>query len=254
MTWQATVLTLFPEMFPGPLGISLAGRALERKLWALEAINIRDSAPGKHRSVDDEPFGGGPGMVMRPDIVEAALLSGAETVDQGAPILYLSPRGVPFTQTRVRDLAQGPGVVLLCGRYEGVDARVIEASGIEEVCVGDFVLSGGEIAAIALLDAVVRVLPGVIGDAQSLNEESFEQGLLEYSQYTRPEIWTAKDGTVRKVPEVLTSGHHGNIAKWRQSMAEQETRNRRPDMWEKYIKSGSSGGKEGGGMKEKSDE
>lgn len=254
MTWRATVLTLFPEMFPGPLGVSLAGRALERKLWSLETVNIRDFATDRHRSVDDEPFGGGPGMVMRPDIVEAALLSTVETVDQGVPILYLSPRGIPLTQPRIRNLAEGSGAVMLCGRYEGVDARVIAASGIEEVSLGDFVLSGGEIAAIAMLDAVVRVLPGVIGDAGSLEEESFETGLLEYPQYTRPEIWTAQDGTVHAVPDVLMSGHHGNIAKWRRRMAEHETQSRRPDLWEKYIKSRSSGGKEGGGMKEKADE
>jgi tRNA (guanine37-N1)-methyltransferase len=224
--WQATVLTIFPEMFPGPLGHSLAGKALAEALWRLETVDIRSFARDKHRSVDDAPFGGGPGMVMRPDILDAAI-AGTEAP---GPLLYLSPRGRPLDQPRVRALAEGPGVRLLCGRFEGVDERVIEARAIEEVSLGDFVLSGGEPAAIALLDACVRLLPGVIGDAAALEEESFQRGLLEYPHYTRPQSWQGRD-----VPAVLLSGHHEEIRQWRQAQAEEATRQRRPDLWQRYL-------------------
>ena len=223
MSWEARVLTLFPAMFPGPLGHSLAGRALDLGLWRLKAIDLRDYASDKHRTVDDTPFGGGPGMVMRPDVAAAAI--DANTVP-GRPVIYLSPRGVPLTQARVRALAEVGGVTLLCGRFEGIDQRVLEARPVEELSLGDFVLSGGEPAAIALLDAVVRLLPGVIGDDQSLAEESFAAGLLEYPHYTRPQVW---DG--RAVPEVLLSGHHAEIARWRRHRAEDITRARRADLW-----------------------
>jgi tRNA (guanine37-N1)-methyltransferase len=222
--WSATVLTLFPAMFPGPLAFSLAGKALESDLWRLRAVDIRGFTTDRHQSVDDTPFGGGAGMVMRPDIVARAVDS---VVADGAfgPLLYLSPRGRPLRQDRVRELASGPGVVLLCGRYEGVDARVIEARGILEVSLGDFVLSGGEIAAMALIDACVRLLPGVVGDSHSLEEESFASGLLEYPHYTRPQSWEG-----RAVPEVLLSGNHARIARWRQEQAVGVTRERRPDL------------------------
>jgi tRNA (guanine37-N1)-methyltransferase len=224
--WTATVLTIFPEMLPGPLGHSLAGKALQEGLWRLEAVDIRDFARDKHRSVDDAPFGGGPGMVMRPDIVDAAL---AGTPAEG-PLIYLSPRGRPLDQDRVRELAEGPGVRLLCGRFEGVDERVIAARRIEEASLGDFVLSGGEPAAIALIDACVRILPGVVGAPETLAEESFEAGLLEYPHYTRPQVWKG-----RAVPEILLSGHHENIRAWRRARAEEATRTRRPDLWERYV-------------------
>jgi tRNA (guanine37-N1)-methyltransferase len=222
--WTATVLTLFPEMFPGPLACSLAGKALERDLWRLRAVDIRAAATDRHQSVDDTPFGGGAGMVMRPDVVaravDTALADGAP-----GPLVYLSPRGAPLRQARVRELAQGPGVVLLCGRYEGVDARVVEARGFEELSLGDFVLSGGEIAAMALIDACVRLLPGVVGDRQSVEEESFADGLLEHPHYTRPQVWEG-----REVPEVLLSGHHERIRAWRRAQALEVTRERRPDL------------------------
>lgn len=224
--WKATVLTLFPEMFPGPLGLSLAGKALAQGHWALDAVDIRDFARDKHATVDDAPFGGGPGMVMRPDVVDAAL---ASLPDDGRPTVFLTPRGKLLDQARVRALAEGPGVALLCGRYEGIDARVIEARGLEEVSLGDFVLSGGEIAAMTVLDACVRLLPGVVGDAASLDEESFAAGLLEYPHYTRPQSWGG-----RAVPEVLTSGHHEKIRAWRLAEAERTTRERRPDLWARY--------------------
>ena len=224
--WTATVLTIFPEMFPGPLGHSLAGKALREGLWRLETVDIRDFARDKHRSVDDSTFGGGPGMVMRPDIVAAAV----DGTPAPGPAIYLSPRGRPLDQARVRELAAGPGVRLLCGRFEGVDERVIEAEGLEEVCLGDFVLSGGEPAAIALIDAVVRLLPGVVGDAETLAEESFARGLLEYPHYTRPQNWQG-----RAVPEVLLSGHHEEIRRWRQAQAEAATRQRRPELWQRYL-------------------
>lgn len=230
--WNARVLTLFPEMFPGPLGLSLAGKALERGDWALETIDIRGFATDKHRSVDDTPFGGGPGMVMRPDVVDAALAHAMRDGPDGkwlAPAIYLTPRGQVVTQELVRRLAEGPGLVLLCGRYEGLDERVIEARGLMEVSLGDFVLSGGEPAAIALLDAALRLLPGVMGAEETLEEESFEAGLLEYPHYTRPADWCG-----RQVPEVLMSGHHEKIRAWRRQKAEETTRLRRPDLWAVY--------------------
>lgn len=249
--WRSQVLTIFPEMFPGPLGLSLAGRALERGVWALDVLDIRDFARDKHRSVDDAPFGGGAGMVMRPDVVDAALAAAAErwqrtAADDGGkppvaepgrkpPVLYLSPRGRLLTQDLVRELAAGPGVTLLCGRYEGVDQRVLEAREVTEVSVGDYILSGGEPAALVLMDAVVRLLPGVMGNEGSPEEESFGAegfgGLLEYPLYTRPAEWQG-----RKVPEVLISGHHEKVRQWRRAQAEEITRTRRPDLWARYTK------------------
>ncbi|HEX7775857.1 MAG TPA: tRNA (guanosine(37)-N1)-methyltransferase TrmD [Parvibaculum sp.] len=229
--WTATVLTLFPEMFPGPLGLSLAGRALAAGLWRLDAVDIRGFATDRHRTVDASPSGGGPGMVMRADVVAAAV--DAVQAVSAKPLIYLSPRGAPLTQARVRALAEGPGVTLLCGRFEGLDERVIEARGMEEVSLGDFVLSGGEPAALALLDAAVRLLPGVMGKEASGEEESFESGLLEYPHYTRPQVFEG-----REIPEVLTSGDHGRVAKWRRAEAERLTRERRPDLWEKFLKTG----------------
>ena len=225
--WTARVLTLFPDMFPGPLGQSLAGKALERKDWALEAIDIRGFATDKHRTVDDAPFGGGPGMVMRPDVVDSAL--DHATRDGLAPAIYLTPRGRVLTQDLVKQLADGPGAVLLCGRYEGLDERVIESRGLMEVSLGDFVLSGGEPAAIALIDSVVRLLPGIMGAEETLAEESFEAGLLEYPHYTRPADWCG-----RSVPEVLMSGHHEKIRAWRRLKSEETTKSRRPDLWAVY--------------------
>jgi tRNA (guanine37-N1)-methyltransferase len=225
--WTATVLTLFPEMFPGPLGHSLAGRSLEDRHWAIEAVGLRDFALDRHRSVDDEPFGGGAGMVMRPDVVAQAL-DAIHPAGDPRPGLYLTPRGVPLTQDRVRALAEGPGAVILCGRFEGVDQRVIDARGIDEVSIGDIVLSGGEPAAICLIDACVRLLPGVIGSADSLAEESFADGLLEYPHYTRPQLFEN-----RSVPAVLLSGHHGRVRDWRRQQAEEITRRRRPDLWQR---------------------
>ena len=229
--WTAKIVTIFPEMFPGPLGHSLAGTALEKGIWALETVDIRDFASDKHRSVDDAPFGGGPGMVMRPDVVDAAVTYAKEGRNARAnspdlPFIYLTPRGRPLDQKRVAELAAGPGVILLCGRFEGVDQRVLEAQGAEEISLGDFVLSGGEPAALVMLDACLRLLPGVMGKDASLEEESFERGLLEYPHYTRPQEWQG-----RTVPEVLTSGHHEKIAAWRKSQAEEITRERRPDLW-----------------------
>jgi tRNA (guanine37-N1)-methyltransferase len=224
--WLATVLTIFPEMFPGSLGLSLAGKALADGVWGLEIVDIRGFARDKHRSVDDAPFGGGPGMVMRPDVIDAAVAGAGGC----GPLVYLSPRGRLLDQTRVRALAAGPGVRLLCGRFEGVDERVLAARDIEEISLGDFVLSGGEPAAIALLDACVRMLPGVVGAAESLTEESFERGLLEYPHYTRPQEWQG-----RAVPEILLSGHHEKIRAWRQARAEEATRQRRPDLWQRYT-------------------
>ncbi|WGF86973.1 tRNA (guanosine(37)-N1)-methyltransferase TrmD [Marinivivus vitaminiproducens] len=226
--WQASVLTLFPEMFPGPLGCSLAGRAMQSGLWRLDARNLRDHALDRHASVDDTPFGGGAGMVMRPDVIDRALADAAANGPE-RPTIYLTPRGRMLDQARVQDLADGPGVVLLCGRFEGVDQRVIEARGLEEVSLGDFVLSGGETAALCLLDACVRLLPGVVGEAASLGEESFAQGLLEYPHYTRPQVWQGMS-----VPEILTSGHHERIRDWRRAEAEAVTRARRPDLWATY--------------------
>ncbi len=223
--WRATVLTLFPDMFPGPLGMSLAGRALAAGLWALEVRDIRDSATDRHRSVDDTPAGGGPGMVLRADVLAAAI-DAAEAGNGRRPRLLMSPRGRPLTQSRVRELAAGPGPLVVCGRFEGVDQRVIEARSLEEVSIGDYVLSGGEIAAFALLDACVRLLPGVMGKAESGTEESFSDGLLEYPQFTRPQIFED-----RPIPPVLLSGDHARVAAWRRGEAEALTRARRPDLW-----------------------
>src|SRR6201994_4874739 len=224
MNWRATVLTLFPEMFPGPLGISLAGRALASDVWQLEVRDIRDSATDKHRSVDDTPAGGGPGMVLRADILAAAI--DATNLPAGVPRLLMSPRGRPLTQGTVRALAAGPGALIVCGRFEGVDQRVIEARGLEEVSIGDFVLSGGEIAALALIDACVRLLPGVMGKAESGTVESFSDSLLEYPQFTRPQSFEG-----RTIPEILISGDHAKVAAWRRAEAEALTRARRPDLW-----------------------
>ena len=229
MSWRATLLTLFPEMLPGPLGHSLAGRALERGLWSLEVTDIRDFGEGRHRQVDDTPFGGGAGMVMRPDVLDRAIGAVGGPGD-ARPLIYLSPRGAPLTQARVRALAAGPGVTLVCGRYEGVDQRILEARGIEEVSIGDYVLSGGELPALVLLDACVRLLPGVMGAVESGADESFSAGLLEYPHYTRPAEWQG-----RAVPSVLLSGHHGAIAAWRRDQAEQITRARRPDLWRAHA-------------------
>lgn len=222
--WRATVLTLFPDMFPGPLGVSLAGKGLATGLWALEARDIRDSAADRHRSVDDTPAGGGPGMVLRADVLAAAI--DAANVPPNHPRLLMSPRGRPLTQARVCELAAGPGPLIVCGRFEGVDQRVIEARNLEEISIGDYVLSGGEIAAMALLDACVRLLPGVMGKAESAAEESFSASLLEYPQYTRPQLFEGQP-----IPEILTSGDHARVAAWRRAEAEALTRARRPDLW-----------------------
>ncbi len=222
--WRACVLTLYPQMFPGPLGESLSGRALGEHLWALDAINIRDLATDRHASADDTPAGGGPGMVMRPDVVGAAI-DAARAKHQGLPLIYLSPRGKPLRQARVRELSAGPGALLLCGRFEGVDQRVLDARGAEEISIGDYVVSGGELPAMVLIDACVRLLPGVVGADASLAEESFESGLLEYPQYTRPRVWEG-----REIPEVLMSGDHGKINRWRREQALRLTRERRPDL------------------------
>lgn len=230
--WRATALTLFPEMFPGPLGESLAGRALKEGVWSLEAVDIRRFAGDRHRTVDDAPFGGGAGMVLKPDVLSAAIEAVAQAAGgPGVPKVLLSPRGAPFSQARARELAAGPGVLLVCGRFEGVDERVIEAQALEEISVGDFVLSGGEIAAMAVMDCCVRLLPGVMGAADSASEESFEDGLLEYPHYTRPATWAGPDGIERRVPEILLSGHHGKVAEWRMKQREEITRRRRPDLW-----------------------
>jgi tRNA (guanine37-N1)-methyltransferase len=224
--WRATILTLFPDMFPGPLGMSLAGRALANGIWSLEARDIRSSATDKHRSVDDTPAGGGAGMVLRADVLARAI---DEVADHPGPRLLMSPRGKPLTQARVAELSRGGGTLIVCGRFEGIDQRVIEARGLEEVSVGDYVLSGGEIAAMTLIDACVRLLPGVMGDAQSGEDESFAAGLLEYPHYTRPQIFENQP-----IPEILVSGDHAKITAWRREMAEKLTRERRPDLWERY--------------------
>jgi tRNA (guanine37-N1)-methyltransferase len=229
--WRATVLTIFPEMFPGPLGFSLAGKALAEGKWALSTIDIRDFATDRHRSVDDTPAGGGAGMVMRADVAAASIDAARADASPGTPTLYLSPRGRALTQTRVRELAQGPGAILLCGRFEGIDQRVLHARNVEEVSIGDYVLSGGELAAQVLIDACVRLLSGVAGNESSLAEESFASGLLEYPHYTRPREWEA-----RTIPEILLSGDHKKIAEWRRDEAEKVTRDRRPDLWEKHLK------------------
>ena len=229
--WTAKVLTLFPEMFPGPLGCSLAGKALDEGVWALETLDIRSFADGNHHVVDDTPFGGGAGMIMRADVIDRALDYVSGSFSQlSLPIIYLTPRGAPLTQLRVRDLAAGSGVVVVCGRYEGIDERSVDAWNMEEISLGDYILSGGEPAAISLIDASVRLLPGVMGSDLSQNEESFERGLLEYPQYTRPRIWRE-----RTVPDVLLSGHHDKVRDWRQTESEKVTRARRPDLWDLYA-------------------
>jgi len=230
MTWRATVLTLFPEMFPGPLGVSLLGKALLQNLWSLDVRDIREHGLGKHRTVDDTPSGGGPGMVMRADVASAAIAAARET-NPGVPAIYLSPRGAPLTQAHVRTLQQSPGAILLCGRFEGLDQRAIDANGLEELSLGDFVLAGGEIAAMAVIEAAVRLIPGVLGAEASPEEESFENGLLEYPQYTRPLEFAGL-----AIPDVLTSGNHKEIAKWRRAQAESLTQVRRPDLWAAYKK------------------
>ncbi len=229
MTFAATVLTLYPEMFPGPLGISLAGRALAEGVWSCEPVQIRDFATDKHRTVDDTPAGGGAGMVLKVDVLAAAI-DHARTMQPLSPVLAMTPRGTPLSQARVRELAAGPGVTILCGRFEGFDERIFTAREVEEVSLGDIVLSGGEPAAIALLDACIRLLPGVMGAPSSGAEESFEEGLLEYPHYTRPVEWEG-----RTIPEVLRSGDHAKIAAWRKASAENDTRLRRPDLWERHI-------------------
>ena len=226
MTFAATILTLFPEMFPGSLGISLAGKALNDGLWSLEARDIRASTTDKHRTVDDHPAGGGAGMVLKPDILAAAI----DTAPHVGPRLLMSPRGKPLTQAFVRELAAGPGCLIVCGRFEGIDERVIEKRSLIEVSLGDFVLSGGEPAALALLDAVVRLLPGVMGKSESGEEESFEDGLLEHPHYTKPRLWEGLE-----IPQILLSGDHKAMAKWKREQREALTRARRPDLWAKYL-------------------
>jgi tRNA (guanine37-N1)-methyltransferase len=234
--FRVKVLTLFPELFPGPLAASLTGKALADRLWVLETLDIRDFARNKHRTVDDTPAGGGPGLVMKPDVVAAAIdhaQADAPPESQADrarwPVIYLSPRGRPLTQARAGELAAGEGLTLLCGRFEGVDQRVLEAREIEEVSIGDFVLTGGEIPAMALIDAVIRLRPGVLGNEASIAEESFSRGLLEHPHYTRPQVWEG-----REIPEILLSGHHAKIAEWRLSQAERLTKERRPDLWRAY--------------------
>jgi tRNA (guanine37-N1)-methyltransferase len=227
MSWRASVLTIFPEMFPGPLGATLAGKALTAGLWSLDIVDIRDFATDKHRSIDDTPAGGGPGMVMKPDVLARAIDA---TATDARPRLLFSPRGSPLTQARVEALSNGPGAILVCGRFEGVDERVIAGRGLQEVSIGDYVLSGGEIAAMALIDACVRLLPGVMGAPHSAADESFTGGLLEYPQYTRPQLWEG-----RPIPEVLISGDHAKIAAWRRAEAERLTRERRPDLWNTFL-------------------
>jgi tRNA (guanine37-N1)-methyltransferase len=231
MSWRATVLTIFPEMFPGPLGLSLAGKALAESKWELKTIDIRDLAADKHRSVDDTPAGGGAGMVMRADIAAAAIDAARASAAPSTPVIYLSPRGYPFMQEQARELAERPGVILLCGRFEGIDERVLQARNVEEISIGDYVLSGGELAAQVVIDAVVRLLPGVAGNESSLAEESFAQGLLEYPHFTRPREWEG-----RAIPDVLLSGDHKRIAEWRREQAEKLTKQRRPDLWGKHGK------------------
>ncbi len=239
--WRASILTLFPEMFPGPLGVSLAGKALASGAWALDVTDIRDFATDKHRSVDDTPAGGGPGMVMKADVLGRAIdATTQDTAQDSRPRLLMSPRGAPLTQARVEALTTGPGAVVVCARFEGVDERVIVARGLEEVSIGDYVLSGGEIAAMALIDACVRLLPGVMGAQASTAEESFADGLLEYPHYTRPQLWED-----RPIPEVLISGDHGKIAAWRRAEAERLTGERRPDLWAAFLRRFRAGSRTG---------
>ncbi len=234
MSWRADILTLFPAMFPGPLGHSLAGRALARGIWSLAATDMRNFGLGRHRAVDDTPFGGGTGMVLRPDVVDAAIAHVMPAADE-RPLIFLTPRGAPLTQKRVRALAAGPGAVLVCGRFEGIDQRVIEARRGEEISIGDYILSGGELPALVLLDAVIRLLPGVMGEEASAVEESFSGALLEYPHYTRPALWEG-----RPVPEVLTQGNHAAIAAWRRAQAAAVTQARRPDLYACHIASGAA--------------
>ncbi len=231
MAFRATILTLYPEMFPGPLGVSLAGKALAAGAWSLEARNIRDHGTGTHRAVDDTPAGGGPGMVMRADVLADAIDAALDENDP-RPRLLMSPRGTPLSQAGVRELAAGPGALIVCGRFEGVDERVIEGRNLKEISIGDYVLSGGEIAAMVLLDACVRLLPGVMGAEDSGTDESFESGLLEYPHFTRPQVWEG-----RTIPDVLTSGHHKQIADWRAGEAKRLTKTKRPDLWAALQKS-----------------
>jgi len=236
-TWHATVLTIFPEMFPGPLGLSLAGKALASGLWTLDAVDIRAHATDRHRTVDDTPAGGGPGMVMKADVLASAVDAASPEGDP-RPRVVMSPRGVPLTQQRVEAIAGGPGAVILCGRFEGIDQRLIESRKFEEISIGDYVLSGGEIAALALLDACIRLLPGVMGKEASSAEESFRDGLLEYPHYTRPQVFEG-----RPIPEVLGSGDHARIAAWRRAEAERLTRERRPDLWAAHQAAGDAANK-----------
>ena len=227
--WHATVLSLYPDMFPGPLGLSLAGRALERGLWSLDVVHMRDFASGKHRNVDDTPAGGGAGMVLRPDVIGKAI-DHVSASDDNRPRILLSPRGRPLTQAKVRELKDADGAILICGRFEGVDQRVIDRRNFEEISIGDYILSGGEVGAMVLMDAVVRLLPGVMGKEASGEEESFESGLLEYPHYTRPTIWEGEE-----IPEILTSGHHGKIAHWRKEQSIELTKARRPDLYQAWL-------------------
>jgi tRNA (guanine37-N1)-methyltransferase len=226
--WRASVITIFPEMFPGPLAASLAGKAHAKGLWALDAVDLRAHAPGRHRTVDDTPAGGGPGMVLKPDVLANAIDAVADK--DARPRLLMSPRGAPLTQARVKQLATGPGVVIVCGRFEGVDERVIAGRRLEEVSIGDYVLSGGELASMVLIDACVRLIPGVMGKEESAAEESFARHLLEYPHFTKPQVWEG-----RTIPDVLVSGDHGKVANWRQAEAERLTRTRRPDLWTAYL-------------------
>lgn len=230
--WQAKVATLFPEMFPGVLGQSLAGRALENGIWSLDVKDIRDHATDRHRTVDDNPFGGGAGMVMRPDIVDAALRE-LRADAPNLPLIYLSPRGKVLNQKRCRELAAGPGAILLCGRYEGIDQRVLDEHQAEEISIGDYILMGGELPAMVLIESCIRLIEGTVNKTESVDEESFETGLLEYPHYTRPANWNGRD-----VPEILLSGHHAKVQAWRHAQAEEITRERRPDLWDQYVASG----------------
>jgi tRNA (guanine37-N1)-methyltransferase len=224
--WHANILTLFPDMFPGPLAQALSGKALDKNIWSYVAINIRDFATDNHKTVDDTPFGGGAGMVMKPDIIERALLS----IPAPGALIYMSARGKKLTQARVQELSATPNVTILCGRYEGVDQRVLDAYGFEEICIGDYVLSGGEVATLTLMDACIRLLPGVMGNEETAGDESFSHGLLEYPQYTRPASWVDAKGTTHEVPAILTSGDHARVKKWRDDQAKAITAQNRPDL------------------------